>query len=299
MGRASEWAPFGGSDLRMFSIIVESELQSRGLDYRLGDGFVEVVSSEGRQGLGLGNLAQVCGAIPRGDWAEAIKKHFELVFNRADEEGALEEKIHDFELVRAMLRVRLYDVGFEDQLVRTIAPDLTAGVVFDLPSSMRSVSRAEADAWQRTDDELFEIALDNLALEEAPEETTVIGPEEVRMTVVEGASYYTTSRALRLVESAIPAHHPFGALVALPNRHVFFYHLIEDARVVFAANALVSLAREAFRRGPGSITDQIFWVSPGGEVVKLPCDEQGSTLVVAPPARFVKDVLDRVVSRPS
>jgi hypothetical protein len=62
-------------------------------------------------------------------------------------------------------------------------------------------------------------------------------------------------------------------------------------------NALVSLASEAFRRGPGSISDQVYWARRG-ELVQIPCGVQEGTLHVAPPTLFVKEVLEPL-SQPS
>jgi hypothetical protein len=113
--------------------------------------------------------------------------------------------------------------------------------------------------------------------------------------VVDGPSYYTASHALRLAESAVPDAHPYGALVAIPARHVFFFHVIEDERVVEAVRSLATLAREAFRVGPGSISERVFWLR-GGVWAHLPCSIEGGTLHMKPSATFMRDVLERVVA---
>jgi len=299
MASSGGWAPFFVDAQReVFLTLVEAEVRRLGAPYRMGDGFVEVEADDGPQNLGLSNLAQVCASVPVIEWADIIKTHFDLVFGSVAEENALRGIVHDFDQIRSLLRVRLYESWLEDQVGRQLAPGLVAGLVFDLPSAMRSVSCSEANAWQRTDDQLFEMALANLDLEEATRPQVIRGPEEVPITVVEGSSYYTASRGLLLPRDVIPDGHPYGALLAVPSRHVFFYHLIEDSRVIYAVNALVSLAHEAFRRGPGAISDQVYWTRDGA-LEAIPCGLEDGTLHVSPPARFIREVLERMAQPPS
>jgi hypothetical protein len=299
MTRQAAWAPFLSElELSMFLTLVEAEVRSHGVAYEMGDGEIEIEWQEGAQRLGLSNLAQVCKGIPAGDWPNAIAKHFDLVFGSVEEEAELRAVVADFEKVRSMLRVRLYESWIDDYVLKHVAEGLSAALVFDLPSAMRSVSRAEMRAWNLSEDVLFDAAMANLVLEETPETHVIRGPEEVPITVAESSSYYNASRALLLERDVIPEGHPYGALVAIPNRHVFFYHLIEDARVILAVNALVSLAGEAYRRGPGSISHQVFWTRRGA-LHRIPCEVEGGALHVSPPPLFVKEVLDRLRAPPS
>lgn len=299
MTRSAAWAPFlSETELTMFLTLVEAEVRDHGIAYQMGDGVVEIEWQEGPQSLGLSNLAQVCKSIPAGEWPSAIARHFDLVFGSAAEELALRSIVSDFDRVKSQLRVRLYENWIDDYVLKHVSDGLAAALVFDLPSAMRSVSRAEMTAWGRSEEELFDIAMGNLAGEEQPDAHVISGPEEVPITVVEGSSYYTASRALLVEREVVPDGHPYGALVAVPNRHVFFHHLIEDGRVIFAVNALVSLAAEAHRRGPGSISDQVYWTRRGG-LVRIPCAVREGALHVSPPPLFVREVLDRLSAPPS
>ncbi|MBL8739744.1 MAG: hypothetical protein JNK04_01585, partial [Myxococcales bacterium] len=148
MSGSVAWAPLlSEPSARMLLTLVEAEMQSRGVAYAMEDGAVEVVLGDGPQSLGLHNLAQVCAALPAADWPEAVAAHFDLVFGSAKEEAELAHVIGDFEQVRSRLRVRLYESPVEAHVSRMVGAGIAAGLVFDLPSAMRSVSRAEADRW--------------------------------------------------------------------------------------------------------------------------------------------------------
>lgn len=299
MASSVTWAPFlSEPELRVFLTLVEAEIKTLGVPYRLGDGLVDVDLDEGTQSLGLSNLAQVCARLPAAEWPRAVAKHFSLVVGSTAEEARLRSVVHDFEAVRSMLRPRLYEAWLEDQVVHGITEGLVASIVFDLDNAMRSISRAEAEPWNKSDREIFEAALENLDREEAPRRETIRGPEDVPIVVAEGPSYYTASLALRLEKDVVPAGHPYGALLVVPARHVFFYHLIEDNRVMLAVNALVSLATEAFKRGPGSISERVFWVHEG-VYRALPWSVDEGTLFVTPPSAFIREVLERVAKPPS
>jgi hypothetical protein len=291
------WAPFfGDSELRVFLTLVEADVAERGVEYSLGQGRVELVWPGGdTETLGLANLAQLCARLPASEWPRIVAQHLDLVFSRAREEAELEADLADFSRVGAYLRVRLHDqADLESQVARSLAEGLVATLVYDLPSSMRSVHRSEAEAWGIADDALFTRALENLSTEEPPDAADLVGPEGTRVTVVQGASDYTASLALAPGSAVDLPGHPFGALVVVPARHVFFFHVIEDERVVPAAQALSALAREACRRGPGSISEEVFWLR-GGRWTRIPCALEGGTLHVRPPASFMRDVLERVV----
>ncbi len=299
MKGGAPWAPFlTEAEVKMLLTLVEAEVQGLGAPYRIGEGIVEVDLDDGTQSLGLSNLAQVCAGVPAADWPGAVAKHFELVMGSSREELELRGFVHDFERVAPMLRVRLYEACTPGQLSKSLAAGLEAGVVFDLTSAMRSVTREEACVWERPDDDILSRALDNLALEELGVARTIQGPDDVPIVVVEGSSYYTASRALRLEREVVPDGHPYGALFIVPSRHVFFYHLIEDDRVIVAVNALVSLAIEAYKRGPGSITDKVFWVKDG-VIVPIGWEVEDGTLFVSPPPEFVRAVLEPLARPPS
>lgn len=304
------WAPFfRDSELRVFLTLVEAEMQRVGFAYTLGEGVVEVRVNGVPQTLGLGNLAQICATLPVAEWPDAVTRHFDIVANTVREEARLRTILFDYERVRPLLRVRLGTsdeeadalLAVEDQqgeVVRALGSGLEASIVIDLQDAMRSLTREESRPWSRSDDQLFADALANLAHEAPTTRQTIRGPDDVPITVVEGTSHYTSSRVLSLGRDEIPEHHPYGALVAVPARHVYFFHLIEDDRVLYAVNALVSLAADVFDRAPGAISPRVYWLKDN-RFVTIPTEVRDGALIVSPPIAFVKQVLEKVAQRPS
>lgn len=323
------WAPFfRDADLRVFLTLVEAEMQRVGFAYTLGEGVVEVRVNGVPQTLGLGNLAQICATLPAAEWPDAVARHFDIVAHTCNEEARLKSILFDYERVRPLLRIRLgtreaasdeaVDASLpngaadDPELVRALGAGLEASLVIDMQDAMRSVTREETRPWALSDERLFGDALENLEREPPTTRQTIRGPDDVPITVVEGSSHYTSSRVMSLERDEIPEHHPYGALLVVPARHVYFFHLIEDDRVLYAVNALVSLGADVFDRAPFAISSSVYWLRPppagakdkaplGGSqpLIAVPTEVRDGALIVSPPLTFVKQVLEKVAQRPS
>ena len=98
-------------------------------------------------------------------------------------------------------------------------PGTITTLELDMPSSFRSVSREEAEAWGKEDDELFAVALANVAREHPLGEPEVVDVEGTGVPVY-GGSPYVSAHAL-LIEQHERLHGPAGTIFALPHRDAF------------------------------------------------------------------------------
>jgi hypothetical protein len=268
-------------------------------------GVVRVAGPDRAHDLGLQNVAQICASLPRTEWSETIHDHFESIFTIDRESEELARRAENFDDVRHLLRIRIFDrqvpqgppndpkkpvlVGFP------LADDLLAAFVFDLPSAMRSVAHDERRSWDIGDDDLRDIAVQNLALDPPPQQAVVPTPDGIAVRVLSGSSLYTASHVLTLPE--LVGEHPYGAVVALPNRHAVLVHLVESLSVLPAVNAMLGATRGLYRDGPGSISMDLYWVH-NHKWTRLPFVVQDRTVVFAPPPSFVA-LLERLGERPS
>jgi len=210
------WASFFDDErFRAFLTVVEAELVSRGLTYELGDGVVALHGPGVKDGLTLGlqNLAQLCNHEPLAAWSDVVSGHFAGMLGRDAEEAELARRVHDFEAVRPSLRVRLYgeEVAGPERVTWPVADGLTAALVFDLPTAVRTVSAEDAGRWGRSREELYAIGLANALKEPVEvEEVQLEGGGVVQALM--GPSFFTSARALSL---DVPDDHPYGALVAV------------------------------------------------------------------------------------
>jgi hypothetical protein len=166
-----EWAHgLGASGYGIFVGLVRAYFEERGIviDFDVDSGVIRTALSERatQSAFGLLNLAQVCRQADRDAWRDVVRAHFDTVFAASNGDSALRVDVHHLESCRDMLRARLYPLDItrqSDELVSRPGPPGTLEVlVLDLPTSVRTVSRHEADAWGVTDAALFEMARGNL-----------------------------------------------------------------------------------------------------------------------------------------
>jgi hypothetical protein len=282
-----------------FEALLGADMRRRGWACRREADGLHVEAADlpgGRQLFGLSNLAQVCGQIDPGEWAAEIRAHFDTM---AVVQAIGDDLFADFERCRPNLRLRLMtaDARVVDALkvIRyPIARGLTAVLVLDLPTSVATIPRDEAEAWPPVD-ELFRIALDNIRAEPAPERRTV-EVRGARIVAELGGSFFVASRLLMLREE-LDLEGADGVLVAIPTRHALLAHVIRDRSAVPALPALALLARDTALAGPGAITSAVYWWHAGA-LTEIPVAiGDDSRVTVEPPAEF-RRLLDEVAARP-
>ncbi len=290
------WAAFWTlPDYRAFSEAVELALANRELEAVSRDGVVAVALPDGRPlQLGLQNLAQQCSHLPRERWAPLIEEHLDALLGAEAEANAMDRR--DFDTVKPVLKVRLYpEEALEDSeadavvLARPV-PGLAAVLVYDFAHTVASVPREEANRWERTDDELRRVGLENLAEEPSPDRKDLEVERGVVLRLLSGSSFFVSSQLLRL-EHFLPPKLPYGALVCAPTRHLLVIHLIRDSRVLLAINAMIPRSFVACQSGPGSLLPDLYWWHRG-ELTLLPTSVEKDSVKFTPPAKFVERVME-------
>lgn len=286
------WPLLDDSQSQTFNGMVRGELDRRKLTYDLEDGVVRL--RDGSRTFGLQNLAQACRKVPTTKWSTTVARHFQALFRLQDDESELAAKVRDYDAIESRLRVRLSDrEGAKGEVIRQIARGLHAELVLDAPTYLRSVARSEARAWRRSEDALFSVATAN-TVHDDPGQDMLLAGCEARVVESRSSSYHHASRALGLVHSVPSAERPYGLLFVVPNRHVLGHHVIDDRSMLDAAAAMISLAAERFRDGPGSISPHLYWADRAGRIACV-SRANGPTVELDPTPEFARDVLDRFV----
>jgi hypothetical protein len=111
----------------------------------------------------------------------------------------------------------------------------------------------------------------------------------VALQALHGESFFVASQLL-VLERHVHSRARHGALVAVPTRHLLLLHVIEDARVLMAVNAVIPLAFRYFHEGPGAITPRLYWWRDG-EIVHLPTEMAKEGVTFRPPESFIEEVM--------
>jgi hypothetical protein len=287
--RAPDWASFmAGEEYRAFVAALDRELRRRGRPFRLDADGVYIDRPGGEPEVyGLSNLAQLCHQIDRSDWPVAIATHF----RNLDEAGAAPDSLEDFAVARPLLKARVYsrnDIppdALSGLVTTPLTPDLFGALVLDLPTTVRTVASQTVREWPEPVDQLFATAREHLAAEMASYERADLTLESGgAVGALSAPSFFVASQILRLGELVGEAQN--GALVALPNRHGLFWHVIEDAgKTIAAIKALLPIAHRLHQDGPGSLTPELHWWHRGA-LTALPSRIEGSRIDFAPPEAF-------------
>ncbi|MFJ8228641.1 hypothetical protein ACIQ9E_01595 [Streptomyces sp. NPDC094448] len=233
-----------------------------------------VVDSAGRQ-FGLVNLAAVLHNDDRGPraWAGLVRRHVGMVLRTMDAPSALDTL--STEQIRSQLYPRVLSAdGFDRDsfgYARALAPGLYEVLALDLPESVMMLTDEALEPLGRLS-YLREQALYNLRGLPLEGHETVKGDNGLRFEVVAGDSFYTASRVLTL-ESVVRevtggTMTPDGALVAFPFRHRLAFHVIRDAGLIPALNAMTSFAASGYADTPGAISPYVYWWR-GGTLTQL------------------------------
>lgn len=245
--------------------------------------------------FGLQNLMQVCLQADARKWKRLVQSHFDSILNASDEVNALTIDMSRFGEVANLLRARLYPENIRThyaELVTRAGPEGTLEVLaLDLPTTVRTVARSEAEAWGFDFDELFEIGRQNLKNAGLLARRTIAINHSVPLTLYSGDAFYGASHAL-ILDEYLPDDLPHGALVGIPKRDVMLVHHIRNAGVFDAIPAMIQVIINMHRDGPGSISPNLYWFYQD-EIVCLPAKISKGELNFAPPQAF-SDVLDEM-----
>lgn len=306
VGIVPDWAPgLNPMQYQRFMQLVEAYFVARHGRFDFEDPWVlsESGDERGPWQYGLTNLAQMCAAAPGDEWEQIIAHHFEVVANELEDDAMQAERFGSFEEARPFLYPRLWpqealdEMGdvHEHMLARIDLPGTVTTLVFDLPRSVRTVVRDEADRWNLSDSELFEIALANLRkLEDMPRVEAMEFGEGIILYAFAGDSFLTASIALVIKDyPEILGEH--GALVGVPTRHIAVVYPVQDLGVVPAINQIIPMLARIEREGPGSISPHLYWYFNGAYML-LPYRLTDKSIDFQPPDAFV-EVLNNLPER--
>jgi len=288
-----EWASFfDAKEYSLFMEEVENYFDNLNIQYELGDGELFAGENElGFSNLGLLNLAQVCKQNELENYKEIINDHFNTLVkaNQFDKEFA---KIADnFEEVKQYIGVRLYHheyadcIGKENTIGKDFAGDIYEMLIFDFPDSIVNVKPEQATAWKKTEEELFEIGIENIK-QNYPSTVTNENFGEFSVWFADDEHFFAPNIVFDL-ENRKELIGSKGALVGLPHRHSAIIYPIENLEVVKAINGLIPTIYGMNQEGPGSLSNNLFWYKDK-TFIELPYKVEDNELKFYPPDKFIE-----------
>lgn len=257
---------------------LEAELKSRKLTATIyeEEGFFEVAELPNRR-MGLTNLAQQYAELEPENRLERIRDHLERVL-------VADPSLDSMTLQDAMplLRVRYSDEMELDRLLivsESIAEDLTAFLAVDRHDRISYVTPSDLERWGASASDLFARARRNV--QDSVEARRQLGllKDGSRLILIAGDDCFTASLAFD-PQANLPAEEqghpepPRGYFIAFPNRHIAFIGDPIGDEWVSLAETIRFASRNQYRQGPGSWSDDVYWVRRG-RWIRLKFDHDG------------------------
>lgn len=244
-----------------FMSAVDGHFKRRGEPYTIEDGAVVL----GNWKFGLINIAQICSLRNPEEYPGILEQHFGAMIGNEAFEAGLEPD--DFEKIKQYIGVRLYgedyiaDFGEDIMIRRPFAKGVFAVLIFDFPQTIKNISRSEADKWNTSDDELFNIGIENIRRSyELKAQRVTIGNDAVFAAETE---HFFAANILFDIERHKEFIGKGGAVVGIPTRCLAVIYPINDVKVASVLMALFNIVPRFYAGGPGSLTRQIFWYRDG------------------------------------
>jgi hypothetical protein len=282
-----EWASFFTPErYALFIDRAGAVLRERGVPYELQPDRGRWVEGEPAREFGLVDLAQVANQAAAEEWDELIRHYVAGLTQGA---APVPE---DLPTLRPLLKVRLYapeTIANVPTVKIPLADGLVIVLAVDRPESTHPLDSAHARRLGIASEELFDIGMANVRAEVQAERSDREFRNGGRIVSLASDDFFTTSLALALDEYAGPEPEQ-GFLVAVPNRHEILAVPLESGRSLGVLPALVSVARDLFRQGPGSLSPFVYWVRRR-RWARLEIEDSDRGVGVAGPEGFVEEVL--------
>lgn len=252
-----------------FESLVRHWFRDRGMAVVISDGMLRAKSeSNSLWQCGLGVVLQMCAEAEPDAWPAVVGGHFDALYAAHVKHQDIKTSIGGWEQIRPLLVARLWEPSSvndtrDSMLWREDLPGLMTTLALNLHDHVRSITREEAAAWGKSEDMLFETAIDNVEAMTPVDVSPVDAADPEGMHSIFAESVFVAARALRF-ERFTKLHGTYGTLVSLPVRHAILAVPLNDrATIIQRLGGLIPLTREVEAQGPGSVSARVFWWRDG------------------------------------
>ena len=249
---------------------------------RIGEGELVVKTQGQTLHCFLDNLVRQLSAQEKKDWQELIYGHLNKLRDPRKAEKYLYE---DFEsaapMLRALVKGEKSQEDPQDAFVsRFDYPETTTFLVIEFEEQFIYVSRKNSAKWNKTVDELFEIAISNTPGDEVQARRKIYC--EKFPTYVFLGHNFSASLMLDLPSWVPDAIGTFGCMIVMPAKGTALAHPIERGDILELVETLTPMVVKCYNEDPGSITTNFYW-RYGEHIEKFPTEKSQDGTVIRLP----------------
>lgn len=246
---------------------------------RIGEGELVVKVNGKTQHCFLDNLVRMLAAYEKIHWQEEIYKHFNKL---RDPRKAAKYLNNDFEYAAPMLRALIKGEKSQEDpqdafVSRFDYPETTTFLVIEFEQQFIYVSRENSAKWNKTVDELFEIAISNTPVDEV--EARLNTYCDKFPTYVFLGHNFSASLMLDLPSRLPAAFGTYGSMIVMPTKGTALAHPIERGDILELVETLTPMVVKCYNEDPGNITTNFYW-RYGEHIEKFPTEtsKEGTTI---------------------
>jgi hypothetical protein len=212
--------------------------------------------------FGLDNLVRTIAGEEPAEWPGLIRQHFERFQNHT---LAYNYLFADLGYARQFLRVLIKGEHFGAKGIKLVRrrdfPETYTFLVIDFANQFRFVNEEDAAQWEVPTEELFQMALANVAAEKVEIGQGKIADQYPLFTFF--SSDFAASYLVDFEKNVDFCLGEFGALVAIPAKGSAFVHPIEDLTAMTVLEILAPLVVKFCEEEPGGINMNFYWYWQG------------------------------------
>lgn len=226
------------------------------------DDHVEVTHPESLE-LGFESLSATLVDAPAGQWPDLVDEYFQRIIALGTADSSDIEGPTEVVLQHTYVRLAPSDSGVSE--IASYADEITPGLLrvfaFDRPESI--VIMRDEDVRRHGFDQLYDAGLDNLARELPDQFLDADGVYYLHGSDYVGSLVLIIPWVIETVTGVADA--PHGALVAMPARDQFIFHVLRDRDtegVLAALDEVGRLAAECYANCAHQLSSRVYWWRP-------------------------------------
>lgn len=277
-----------------YKYLVDESVKVISKNYKISsikEGVIELEEGQDYSILNLHNLILKCAELDKKDWSELITAHFNSMHESMEKQKQLDP--NKFETLVDYFSIRIYQESFVNQNGGTenlIAKKHLDGTIsllmLDLPSTFTPIQKDMFDLWDKTVDEVFEIAQSNVNKQEFTKmtESIDVNDQKIEVSFIENEDY-GASLALDLKSNTPEFIGEWGSVVAIPNKGIVNICKISKEKPVdfiLFIQRFKPVVEQFYNQHPQPISTDFYWYYNGDFTKINVIDNNGEINVISP-----------------
>jgi hypothetical protein len=229
----------------------------------------------------LDNLTRRCKSEDVSEWQTIVNQHFARL---NVDPHKVKYIFKDFDFAEPMVKYAVRHASMVDKIDdvvhRVDLPETGTFLVLDTDESFRYIRKNDILEWGKTEEELFEIAAQNVALEKIEIAEILWAEKFEAYTFFSGD--FSASFIVELEKNAEFSIGRYGAVVTIPSKGTAIVHPLNGATALDFIVSFYGMMRNFYVEDQVPITDNFYWYYEGQFELFIEKEKLGQTLLSLP-----------------